>query len=216
MNHDTSLQIQSNCIGAYSTDENFSNFHAMGDETKLNNNTSPYHDIIIKMYLRILPCVVCDSSCRQNRKQFESGIISDFPCKTKHYSGNRIFYIPTQFVKLKAWEKKPPISRVPTSSIMYLSMSSPRMVVVGTGKPRGSRHCQSLIPHPWYLVNVKFLISPLTFLTQHVKIPTLGDLHGVKLPWVAPPPPTLGLNLDRCIICIFLNIIFFLKYSEYD
>ena len=46
-------------------------------------------------------------------------------------------------------------------------------------------------PTPGHLVNVKFPISPLKFLTQQtifdVKIPTLGELHDAKFPWVAPP-----------------------------
>ena len=35
----------------------------------------------------------------------------------------------------------------------------------------------------------------------HVKFPTLGKARSVNFPWVAcpPPPPTLGLNIDRCI-----------------
>ena len=35
----------------------------------------------------------------------------------------------------------------------------------------------------------------------NVKIPTQGKAHSVNFPWVArpPPPPTLGLNIDRCI-----------------
>ena len=32
-----------------------------------------------------------------------------------------------------------------------------------------------------------------------VKIPTLVELHEVKFPWVAPPPPILGQTIDRCI-----------------
>ena len=48
-------------------------------------------------------------------------------------------------------------------------------------------------PPPGHLVNVKYAIYPLKFLTQQtildVKIPTLGELHDVKFPWVSPPPP---------------------------
>ena len=44
-------------------------------------------------------------------------------------------------------------------------------------------------------------------LGQHlnVKIPTQGKACSVNFPWVAhPPPPTLGLNIDRCIIIIII------------
>ena len=36
----------------------------------------------------------------------------------------------------------------------------------------------------------------------NVKIPTQGKARSVNFPWVPlpPPPPTLGLNIDRCII----------------
>ena len=35
--------------------------------------------------------------------------------------------------------------------------------------------------------------------TRMSKIPTLGKARRVNFPWVARPPPTLGLNVDRCI-----------------
>ena len=35
----------------------------------------------------------------------------------------------------------------------------------------------------------------------HVKFPTLGKARSVNFLWVARPP-TLGLNIDRCIICL--------------
>ena len=34
----------------------------------------------------------------------------------------------------------------------------------------------------------------------NVKIPTQGKARSVNFPWVARPPLTLGLNIDRCII----------------
>ena len=55
---------------------------------------------------------------------------------------------------------------------------------VSLGVPRW-RPCQ--IPDPGQRLNVK--------------IPTQGEALSVNFPWVArPPPPTLGLNIDRCII----------------
>ena len=47
--------------------------------------------------------------------------------------------------------------------------------------------------------HVKFPTPPQRL---HVKIPTQGKAFSVNFPWIArpPPPPTLGLNIDRCII----------------
>ena len=56
---------------------------------------------------------------------------------------------------------------------------------VSFGLPRW-RPCQ--IPDPGQRLNVK--------------IPTQGEALSVNFPWVAPPPPTLGLNIDRCIMPI--------------
>ena len=63
----------------------------------------------------------------------------------------------------------------------------------GGRKPQGNLKFSGLqmsisLPLGTGLVNVKFPISPLKFLTQQtildVKIPTLGELYDVKLPYM--------------------------------
>ena len=69
---------------------------------------------------------------------------------------------------------------------MHVSLSSPR-VGVGeggrkAGRPRGFCHfleARVKFSTPGHLVNVKFVISPLKFLTQQT---ILGELHNVKFP----------------------------------
>ena len=79
-------------------------------------------------------------------------------------------------------------------------MVCPRMGGEATpGKFEIFRSSNVNFPTPGHLVNVKFPISPLKFLTQQtildVKIPTLGELHDVKFPWVARSPlPHPGAN----------------------
>ena len=91
----------------------------------------------------------------------------------------------------------------------------------GWGRPRGFWHFLEArkFPTAGHIVNVRFPISRLKFLTQQtildIKIPTLGMLHNVKFLWVAqqgggggggaqtppppPPPTTLALKIVRCI-----------------
>ena len=66
----------------------------------------------------------------------------------------------------------------------------------GGGRPSGFWHfleAKVKFPTPGHLVNVKFAIYLLKFLTQQtildVKIPALGEFHDVKFPWVAHPHP---------------------------
>ena len=97
-------------------------------------------------------------------------------------------------------------------------MLSPR---VGGGDPGEFdifTRARDKFPTPGHLENVKFpplgtACCPKTgrsyvkFLTPgrnpNVKIPTQGKARRVNFPWVARPP-TLGLNIDRCIMTIIL------------
>ena len=96
---------------------------------------------------------------------------------------------------------------------MHLSMFCPRMGGGGAtpGEFENFRSSNVNFPSPGHLVNVKFPISPLKFLTQQtifdVKIPTLGELHDAKFLWAAradptPPPlsPILGQTIDRYLV----------------
>ena len=90
----------------------------------------------------------------------------------------------------------------------------------GGGAPRAPRKCQ--IPIPWYHFLPKTGCSYVKFPTPgqnpNVKIPTQGKACRVNFLWVAPPPPTLGLNIDRCIIimnnCYGIPLIIMVIISE--
>ena len=103
---------------------------------------------------------------------------------------------------------------------MHLSMLIPRVGGGGGGPTQGnltfSREPESNNPNPWaprkfqiptprYRFFPKTVRSYVKFPTPgqnpNVKIPTQEKVRAVNFPRVGhpPPPPTLGLNIDRCI-----------------
>ena len=103
------------------------------------------------------------------------------------------------FINIRSYNERSDGSYIPKNKTDFLTILSLMLSCYFQEKQRSFTSGDFWVLPRWQVTNFQFLSVFQD--GGHVKFPTLGKARSVNFLWVAcpPPPPTLGLNIDRCI-----------------
>ena len=114
------------------------------------------------------------------------------------------------FINIRSYNERSDGSNIPKNKTDFLTFLSLMLSCYFQEKQRSFTSGDFWVLTRWQVTHFQFLSVfqdgghvkfPTLGQRLNVKIPTQGKAHSVNFLWVArpPPPPTLGLNIDRCI-----------------
>ena len=100
------------------------------------------------------------------------------------------------FINIRSYNERSDGSYIPKNKTDFLTILSLMLSCYFQEKQRSFTFGDFWVLPGWQVTHFQFLSVFQD--GGHVKFPTLGKARSVNFPWGAPPP-TLGLNIDRCI-----------------